>query len=94
MTGMVGGAPLFLDDGPYRFNRSIDSEYLTIQKSLDNMRKKIGEERYLKLIEMAATTRALFESDPDRSEGKTLKGCHMLQEMIAVLYNRKWRQNE
>jgi hypothetical protein len=92
---MVGVAPSFKSD-MVRFElRSIDSEYDTVQKGLDNIRKKIGEEKYKTLVEMAAVTRAIFEAnaaDLPEQNPEIVKGCHLLQDMIEILEKRSRRK--
>ena len=48
-------------------------------------REKLGEERYLKLIEMSDRMRAHFEADPEGKTDDTRKGCAIIREMEDLL---------
>jgi hypothetical protein len=47
--------------------------------------KKLGEERYAKLIDLAARAKALFAADPEDSSGKANEGRTVLSEIEDVI---------
>lgn len=49
------------------------------------VRKKLGEERYAQLLDLAARAKALFAADHDDTNGKTDGGSALLFEMQDVL---------
>ena len=49
------------------------------------MRKKIGEERYVQCMEMAGRMRALFEADPEDTNGQSQAGRELIFDMEDVL---------
>ena len=78
---MILGAPTFIDrlcDFP---DRNIDSEFNKLTKGLGLVRKKLGEERYVRLIESAGSAKALFAADQDNTNGKTDEGRALLFDM-------------
>ncbi|KQS01491.1 hypothetical protein ASG11_17715 [Sphingomonas sp. Leaf357] len=82
---MVLGAPTFIDDTGVFPNRNIDSRFHQLVEGFGLVRKKLGEDRYARLIDMAARAKALFADDPTDSNGKTDVGRQLLYDMEDVL---------
>lgn len=82
---MVLGAPTFIDDSGVFPNRNIDSRFHQLVEGFGLVRKKLGEDRYARLIDMAARAKALFADDPTDSNGKTDAGRELLYDMEDVL---------
>ena len=82
---MVLSAPSFEDKVGYYPDQSVETEFRSVEEGLAKVRRKIGEERYSKLLAMSVKARALFEADPDETNGKTREGILLLQEMSKVL---------
>ena len=81
LGSMILGAPTFVDrlgDFP---DRNIDSEFNKLTEGFALVRKKLGEERYAKLIDLAARAKALFAADQDDTNGKTDEGRALLFEI-------------
>ena len=81
LGSMILGAPTFVDrlgDFP---DRNIDSEFNKLTEGFALVRKKLGEERYAKLIDLAARAKALFAADQDDTNGKTDEGYALLFEI-------------
>ena len=81
LGSMILGAPTFVDrlgDFP---DRNIDSEFNKLTEGFALVRKKLGEERYAKLIDLAARAKALCAADQDDTNGKTDEGYALLFEI-------------
>jgi hypothetical protein len=82
---MMLWAPTFIDESGYFPNRNINSRFHQLTEGFGVVRKKLGEERYERLIDLAARTKALFADDPEDTNGKTDQGRALLYEMEDVL---------
>jgi hypothetical protein len=56
-----------------------------LKEGLRLIRRKLGEERYLELMEMSDRMRAHFEADPENKTDDTLKGRAIIHEMEELL---------
>ncbi|PTS89767.1 hypothetical protein DBR17_02685 [Sphingomonas sp. HMWF008] len=81
LGSMILGAPTFIDKTLVFPNRNIDSEFNKLTEGFALVRKKLGEERYAKLIDLAARAKALFAADQDDTNGKTDEGYALLFEI-------------
>ena len=84
LASMTGSAPTFIDSLGI-FPRTIDSEFFVLKEGLKVVRKKIGEERYAQCVEMADRMRALFEADPEDTNGESQAGRELIFDMEDVL---------
>lgn len=78
-------APTFIDrlgDFP---DRNIDTEFDVLTESFSVVRKKLGEERYAKLVDLAARAKVLFAADPEDTTGESDSGRLLLGEMEKVI---------
>lgn len=85
LGSMILFAPTFLDRTLVFPERNIDSEFDTLVKGFDIVRKKLGEERYAALIDLAARAKALFAADQEDTNGKTDEGRALLFEIEDIL---------
>ena len=74
LGSMFLGAPTFKDKTLVFPDRSIESEFHELTEGLGLVRKKLGEERYDQLIDLAARAEALFAADQNDDNGKTDEG--------------------
>ena len=89
MLGMMMlSSPTFTDGTGYFPERNIDTVFRELNESLRLLRGKLGEERYLKLIEMSDRMRAHFEADPEDKTDDSLKGRQIIHEMEDLLKQR------
>lgn len=87
--GMVLSAPLFIDtlgDWP---EQCLETEFLALSAGLENVRRRVGEERYRQASDLIARMRPLFEADPEDVNGKTTEGRFLLQDLIDLLTKRR-----
>ncbi|MET4897703.1 hypothetical protein RN629_11190 [Sphingomonadaceae bacterium jetA1] len=94
LGSMILFAPTFVDpvgDFPYR---NIDSEFRTLTEGFEVVRKKLGEQRYASLMDLAVRAKALFAADQDDANGKTDEGRALLFEMEDVLKDVRNRRIE
>lgn len=82
---MVLNAPTFIDPLGDFPKRNIDTTFDQLTKGFDIVRKKLGEERYGVLLELAARAKALFAADQQDTNGKTDEGRALLFEIEDVL---------
>lgn len=85
LGSMILFAPTFIDRTLVFPDRNIDSEFDTLVEGFGVVRKKLGEERYAALIDLAARAKALFAADQDDTNGKTDEGRALLFEIEDVL---------
>lgn len=85
LTHMLLGAPKFLDKTGYFPFQNLEYVFQQLSEGLDNIRHKVGDDRYNKLTRMSEQMRAYFEADPEDKTGDTLKGCKLIHEMEDVL---------
>jgi hypothetical protein len=85
---MVLESPTFVDKTGYFPHRNLEVAFYELNEGLGLIRKTLGEERYLKLMEMSDRMRALFEADPEQKTGDTLKGCEIIHEMEDLLIQK------
>src|ERR1700722_7846520 len=82
---MMIKSPTFVDKTGYFPGRNVEMIFHALNEGLQLIRSKLGEERYLKLIEMSDRMRAHFEADPENKTDDTLKGRAIIVEMEALL---------
>lgn len=92
LGSMMLGAPTFVDESGVFPDRNIDSEFHMLIESFGLVRKKLGEERYAKLIDLAAQAKSLFAADPDETNGKTKEGYGVLYEIEDILQDARKRR--
>lgn len=85
LGSMVLFAPTFVDPLGDFPNRNIDSEFLILTGGFEIIRKKLGEERFALLMDLAVRAKELFAADQDDTNGKTDEGRALLFEMEDVL---------
>ncbi|HLW89963.1 MAG TPA: hypothetical protein VKS78_01510 [Roseiarcus sp.] len=89
---MMLKSPTFIDKMGYFPSRNIDTVFHQLNEGLRLIRGKLGEERYLKLMEMSDRMRAHFEADPEDKTDDSLKGRAIIHEM-EVLLKQKVRKS-
>jgi hypothetical protein len=82
---MMLASPTFIDGTGYFPSQNIDTVFFQLNEGLRLIRGKLGEERYLKLVEMSGLMRAHFEADPENETDDTLKGRAIIREMEELL---------
>jgi hypothetical protein len=65
--------------------RNINTGFFQLNEGLRVMRARLGDERYLKLVEMSDRMRALFEADPEDKKEDSMKGRGIIQDMENLL---------
>ncbi|UZK66387.1 hypothetical protein [Sphingomonas sp. M1-B02] len=85
LGSMMLGSPTFVDKTGYFPQQSIDTEFFALKEGLNAIRKRLGEERYEKLVEMADRMRAHFEADPEDKTDDSLAGRQLIYDMEDVL---------
>lgn len=68
--------------------RNLETVFDQLFHALDNIRAKIGDERFNALAELAARVKGHFEADPDDANGEARRGRQLLHEMEGVLRRR------
>lgn len=82
---MILGAPLMEGDQVYFPSQSAETEFFALREGLGLVRKKIGEDTYLKLIALSEEAQRLFKADPEDNTGDTDKGRACIFEMEDIL---------
>ncbi|UVO52057.1 hypothetical protein M0208_16630 [Sphingomonas sp. SUN019] len=89
---MVFGAPTFIDESDVFPEQNIDTEFHALVEGFGKVRKKLGEERYAVLVDLATRAKALFVDDPADDNGKTNQGRDLLYEMEDVIQAARSRR--
>jgi hypothetical protein len=82
---MMLDSPTFIDRTGYLPGRNLENTFSELNEGLRLIRGKLGEERYLKLMEMSDRMRAHFEADPENETDDTIKGRALIEEMEILL---------
>lgn len=85
LGSMILWAPTFIDRLGHFPDQNIDSEFHVLVEGFGRVRRKLGEERYAALIDLASRAKALFAADQDDTNGKTDEGRALLFEIEDVL---------
>ena len=78
-------SPTFTDKLGYFPEQNIDTEFFALKEGLKNVRKKLGEDAYLRAVEMADQMRAHFEADPEDKTDDSLAGRDLILAMEDIL---------
>ncbi len=85
LSRMMLSSPTFVDKTGYFPSQTLETTFSELNAGLRLNREKLGEERYLKLIEMSDRMRAHFEADPEDKTDDSLKGRAIIREMKDLL---------
>lgn len=80
------------DTSGYFPEHNIDTEFDKLVESFGIVRQKLGEERYVRLVDLAARTKALYLEDPDETNGKTMEGIKLVWEMGEIIQDARKRR--
>lgn len=89
---LVLEAPTFIDETGHFPEQNIDTVFTMLTRGFGQVRKKLGEERYAKLNDLAAQAKVLFAEDPDESNGKTDQGRDLLFEIEDIIQDARKRR--
>ena len=89
VASMVLSAPKFIDELGDFPHHNLENEFHVLTTGLANVRKRIGEERFVEASDLIARMRPLFEADQDDVNGKTTEGRKLLIELMELLMRRK-----
>lgn len=92
LSYFIGNAPTMKDRSGHFPEDNIDTQFDTLVKSFGVVREKLGEERYARLVDLAARTKALYLEDPDDTNGKTMEGIKLVWEMEEVIQDARKRR--
>lgn len=85
LGSMILGAPTFIDKTMVFPERNIDTQFAQLNEGFELVRKKLGEQHYAALIDLATRAKALFAADQDDTNGKTDQGRALLYEIEDIL---------
>jgi len=85
LSMMMLSSPQFEDRTGLLPGRSIDTVFAELDDGLKGIRKKLGEESYLRLAELSAQMRTHFEADPEDRTSDSIKGRDCIAEMKDIL---------
>ena len=81
-------SPTFVDRTGYFPGKNLETTFYELNEALRLISGELGEDRYLKLIEMSARMRAHFEADPEDKTDDSLKGREIIHEMENLLMQK------
>lgn len=85
LGSMMLSAPQFKSRLPWAFEEDIDTNFYQLNEGLKAVRRQLGEETYVRLVEMSDRMRAHFEADPEDSTEDGIKGRELIDEMTDIL---------
>ena len=85
LGGMMLDSPTFVDKFGDFPGRNIDTEFFALKEGFKVVRRRLGEERFAKLNEMADRMRAHFEADPEDKTDDSMAGRQLIYDMEDVL---------
>jgi hypothetical protein len=85
LMSMMLGAPKFEDDSGYFPYNNIDTEFQGLNEGLRRIRKRLGEEKYVTLADMAAQMEVHFRADPSDEGQYCMDGRELILDMIDIL---------
>lgn len=101
LGSMLLGAPTFVDESDWFPEQNVDTEFHALTEGFGKVRKKVGEEHYAQLMNLAAQAKALFAADPNDDNGKTDQGRALLYEIETLIQasrsrrvKAKWKDDE
>lgn len=94
LGSMMLHAPRFVDETGVFPYRNIDTVFYELTEAFGIVRRKLGEERYTALIDLAARAKALFAADPDDTNGKTDEGYKLLYEIEDLIQDARRKRVE
>ncbi|MBV9841874.1 MAG: hypothetical protein JOY99_10165 [Sphingomonadaceae bacterium] len=87
-------APDFSDREGRYLDHNIDTVFKGFNESIDNLRRKLGEERCAAMRQMSDRMQALFASDPSGTNGGSKAGRQIIREMELMLRRKRAAPNE
>ncbi len=94
LAGTRGNAPSFVDRTGFMPEHNIDREFEGLLKGIELNRKKLGEERYARLIDLAARMKATFAADPEDKNGKANEGFLLLNQLEDEIQDARRRRSK
>ena len=85
---MMLSSPTFVDKTNYFPYQTIDTVFGSFNEGLQKLRRKLGEERYLKLKDLTDRMYAYFKADPKDETGEAQKGRLLIHEMEDLLLRK------
>lgn len=82
---MMLDSPTFVDKLGDFPDRNINTVFVALKEGLKNVRKKLGEDAYLRAVEMADQMRVHFEADPEDKTDDTLAGRDLILALEDIL---------
>ncbi len=94
LAGTMGNAPSFVDRTGFMPEHNIDREFEGLLKGVELNRKKLGEERYTRLIDLAARMKAAFAADPEDKNGQANEGFRLLNQFEDEIQDARRRRSK
>lgn len=94
LGSMILDAPTFVDRLGEFTDWNIDSMFDKLHQGFDVVRKKLGEDQYATLLDLAQRAKAQFAADQDDTNGNTDLGRALLFEMEDVLSDVRNRRTK
>ncbi len=85
LGSMLLASPKFAADPVYFPDLTIHTEFKGLDAGINLLRPQLGEEIYVKLIEMSSQAKRLFEADPDDKTGETKRGQEIILDMLDIV---------
>ena len=77
--------PKFVDPPGWSSSGNLETTFHPLKTAFEVVRRKLGEEKFHILMDMADRISALFEADPENSTGDSDKGRALLWQMEDLL---------
>lgn len=74
--------------------QDLETTFYELVESFALVRKKTGEERYARLLDLAARMRVEFEGDQEETNGGTARGLALLTEIEGIIQDVRNRRSK
>lgn len=92
LGSMLLWAPTFIDESGWFPERTIETRFHQLTEGFGKVRKKVEEDHYAQLMNLAAQAKALFAADPDDDNGKTDQGRALLFAIEKIIQASRSRR--
>ncbi len=89
---MILSAPTFVDRSGYFPEQDVHTLFSMLTQGFEEVRRKLGEERFDKLNDLATRAKALFAGGVDDSSGKADQARDLLFEIEEIIQDARSRR--
>ncbi len=85
LAAFIGDSPKFLDKFGDFPDMNIETEFHALNEGWKNVRKKLGEEDYARVLAITAQMKEMFLADPEDVTGETHAGRKLVWQLEDII---------